>query len=148
MLVTIITSAAVASVTAAAAQFIGARLETRARRKELLLTRALDLAQARTEMVMRIAKETGATATIRDSVFLAEGYFRWLSHLMDHGKLPSDAREREEASKQLVGELPEVEVTRLPGGRPVERRANPRRARRETSAASQVVVRRVVSMLA
>jgi len=30
----------------------------------------------------------------------------------------------------------------------VERRANPRRTRRETGAASQVVVRRVVSMLA
>jgi hypothetical protein len=114
-LVTIITSAAVASVTTALAQFVGARLEARARRRELLLTRALDLAQARTEMVLRVAKETGVTATIRDSVFLAEGYFQWLSHLMDHGKLPPEAKAQEAASERTVGELPEIEVTKVPG---------------------------------
>jgi hypothetical protein len=57
VLVTIITSAAVASLVSATMQLIGAHLERRARRRELLLARAPDLAAARTENAMRIAKE-------------------------------------------------------------------------------------------
>ena len=71
---------------------------------------------------MRIAKETGATATIRDSVFLAEGYYRW-GAVAPHG--PRHAAIRREGARggvdEIVGELPEVEVTQVPGGRPRRR---------------------------
>ncbi len=100
MLIAIITSAVVGSAVAAGLQMLAAHLERRARRRELLLARALDLAKARTEFIMRTADKTGATATLRDDIFLAEGYFRWLSHLMDHGELPAEAHATEEASRQ------------------------------------------------
>ena len=117
MLLAILTSAAVASLVSAAMQLFGAHLERRARRRELLLARALDLAAAKTEIAMRVAKESGATVTLYDNIFQAEGYFRWLSHLMDHGELPPDAKARRESASQELG-TPEVQADRLPSGRP------------------------------
>jgi hypothetical protein len=123
ILVTIITSAAVGSLVSAIVQYIGAARERQARRKELLLARALDLAHARNERKLRIADAAGGATTLSDDIYLAEFYFEALSHLMDHGTLPRMTQDLQESFslKQEKPELPTVEGTPMPGGRPRRR---------------------------
>jgi hypothetical protein len=93
--------------------FLGGWFERRARRRELLLARALDLAKARTEFNLKMADKTGESIELQDDIMLAEEYFAWLSHLMDHGKLPPEAKAKEAESRREYG-MPEVEVSRAP----------------------------------
>jgi hypothetical protein len=117
LIITVITSAAVGSLVTAVVQTFGGWRERRARRQELLLARAIDLASARTERMLRWAERTGGTVDVRDDVFLAEGYFQWLSHLMDHGKLPSEAHEIEAKSQAQLDALDAQEARRPGKGR-------------------------------
>jgi hypothetical protein len=88
---TVLTSAAVGVLVSGAVTLIGQYLERRARRDELLLAKAIDMATARRELAMQVAEKTGATASLIDDVINAETYFRWLKSLLETGKLPSDA---------------------------------------------------------
>lgn len=113
LIATIITSAGVGAFVTAGFTFMGGWFERRARRRELLLSRALDSARTRTEFNLKMADKTGETIELQDDIILAEDYFQWLSHLMDHGKLPPDAKAKEEQSRREYG-MPEVEVSSLP----------------------------------
>ena len=67
-----------------------------ARRKETLLLKSVEMAKARTEMVMRIVAEQSAsgiptTARLKPDVILAAEHYRWLKHLLEHDKLPPEA---------------------------------------------------------
>ncbi len=88
---TVLTSAAVGVLVSGAVTLIGQYLERRARRDELVLAKAIDMANARRELVMQIAEKTGATVTLIDDVINAESYYRWLKSLLETGKLPPDA---------------------------------------------------------
>jgi len=88
---TVLASAAVGAVTSSIVTLIGQLLEGRARRDELLLVRALELAAARREFVLEAAEKNGQTASLVDDAIVAETYFRWLKSLLETGKLPPDA---------------------------------------------------------
>jgi len=87
MLVTIITSAAIGAFVSAIVGVIGSMLERRARRKELLLVKAIDLAIDRTRIGLEIAEKTQTPALFLDNIYLAETYYRELTLLLDKGKL-------------------------------------------------------------
>ena len=88
---TVLTSAAVGVLVSSIVTLIGQHLERRARREELLLVRALELAAARREFVLQVAEKNNQTASVVDDAITAETYFRWLRSLLETGKLPSDA---------------------------------------------------------
>jgi hypothetical protein len=92
MLTTIITSAAVGALVSAAVTLIGAALERRARRKELLLTKAIDLATDRTRTYIELAEKSGRPVGLIDNIFLAEDYYQELSLLLEKGKLSEGMR--------------------------------------------------------
>ncbi|MBN1517167.1 hypothetical protein JXA32_11450 [Candidatus Sumerlaeota bacterium] len=98
MLVTIITSAAVGALISGIINLVGQWRERRARRRELLLAKSIDLAFARREFVLKIAKEMGQDVRFKDDISIAAGYFRALEHLMDHSSLPEEALEAERRS--------------------------------------------------
>lgn len=87
----VLTSSAVGVLVGGIVTLIGQYLERRARRDELLLTKALEAAMQKRELVMKVADKTGATASLVDDVINAETYYRWLKTLLDTGKLPPDA---------------------------------------------------------
>jgi hypothetical protein len=78
----------------------GQYFERRARERELLFTKCVALAQAKTEFLMKVAADTGATATLADYVVYAEMYYWLLSSLHQNGKLPDGWREE---SKRRYG---------------------------------------------
>lgn len=90
---TIITSAAVGGIAGSAISFVGTILERRSRRKEMLLSKAVELAIHRFESLIRVAKETGRSTNLQDPAVMSATYFRWLEHILDKGTLPSDAEE-------------------------------------------------------
>lgn len=92
--VAIVTSAAVGALVSAVVNALSAWLERSARRKELLLTKAIDLSVQRTDLVLKLSDKMGKRAEIHDTVTLAEVYFQWLRHLLDKGRLPEGAPNR------------------------------------------------------
>lgn len=88
---TVLTSAAVGVLVSSFISLIGQFLERRARRNELLLTKALEMAAAKRKFVMEVAEKNGATASLEDDAITAETYLRWLKSLLKNGKLPPEA---------------------------------------------------------
>jgi hypothetical protein len=88
---TILTSAAVAVLVSGAITLLGQYLERRARRGELLFTKALEMAIRKNEVTIRALELSGGRATLQDEVISAETYLRWLKELLKTGKLPPDA---------------------------------------------------------
>ena len=87
----VLTSAGIAALVSGLISLAGQAIERKARQRELALAKALEMAIIRTELVKEIAEKQGSKATFNDHVILAETYFRWLSHLLDKGELPTDA---------------------------------------------------------
>lgn len=87
----VITSASVGAFASAGLTLISQTLERRSRRRELALSKAIEIAIERTELVRQIASQTGSQASFADHAALAETYFRWLVHLIEHDELPTDA---------------------------------------------------------
>lgn len=102
---TILTSAAIAAVVSSLFTLIAQWLERRERRKERIFSMALDVAKARTEFIWAMAKESRKSAQFEDQVFLAAGYYPWLTHLYHHGKLPEDAEKMAQAQREKYGIL-------------------------------------------
>ena len=88
---TVLTSAAVGVLVSGVVTLIGQHLERRARRDELLLREALELAKARRTLALEVAKLTDSNVSLIDDAINAETYFRWLKSLLESGKLPPDA---------------------------------------------------------
>jgi hypothetical protein len=88
---TVLTSAAVGVLVSSFIALLGQYLERRARRDELLLTKAVEMAAERRKLAMEAAEKTGATASLLDDAIVAETYFRWLKQLLETGRLPPDA---------------------------------------------------------
>ena len=90
----VLTSAGVASLVSAGATLFGQAFERRARRRELLLTKAIELAQDRSRRTLDVWEKSGrqASARFQDDIVSAETYFQWLESLWDSGRLPDDPR--------------------------------------------------------
>jgi len=102
LMAVILTSALASAVVASFFNLIGQAVERRARRRELVFMKSLELAKANREFVAMVADKTGQTARIHDYVVYAEMYFWLLTELHDHGTLPEDWRER---TTEKFGEL-------------------------------------------
>jgi len=102
-IITIVTSAAVGALISGAMMLFGQWRERTARRKELLVAKAIELAVARREFVIKVADRAQTKAYLIDDVSLAADYYRVLEHLMDEGKLPDWFVSREAESKAKHG---------------------------------------------
>ena len=91
--VTILTSAVISAVIASAFGLIGQAIERRARRRELLFVKSVELAKENREFIMKVAKDLGTGARIHDYAVYAEMYFWLLSELHDKGHLPPNWRD-------------------------------------------------------
>ncbi len=100
----ILGSAAVGVVVSTVITLIGQFWERRARRKELLLSKAIELAIRRTDIGMRLADKTGKLVILPDDAMLAAGYYNDLKHLLDKGDLPAEAKLVAEASHKKAVE--------------------------------------------
>lgn len=90
--VTIVTSAGVGALVAAGLTFLNGHLGRRARRRELLLSKAVDLAHERIKIVLALAKEQKLDGELADASFLAVLYFKYLDSILEHGELPPDVK--------------------------------------------------------
>lgn len=88
---TIFASAATGALVSSLVAIFGQMLERKARRRELLLTKAIELAQAKTKVAREVAQESGQNLKLQDDILSAEIYHHWLTHLLDTVKLPADA---------------------------------------------------------
>jgi len=99
--ITILTSAVVAAAVASVFNLLGQVAERRARRKELIFLKALELAKARREFVLMAAERSGKTARVADDIVHAEMYYGLLKELYSTGSLPAGWRDK---IKELVDE--------------------------------------------
>lgn len=90
--VTILTSAVISATIASIFAIIGQAIERKARRKELLFVKSVELAKENREFIAMVAKETGQGACIHDYVVYAEMYCWLLTKLFDEGHLPQNWR--------------------------------------------------------
>ncbi len=91
---TILTSGFVSAVVASIFTWFGQAAERRARHKELIFVKALELAKANREFLVMFADKTGQKASIADPVVYAEMYHWLLTELHDKGSLPAGWREK------------------------------------------------------
>jgi hypothetical protein len=87
---TVLTSAAVSTIIAGIASLIGQAVERRARRKELIFVKAVELAKANRDYMLQLGKDMGGGVTIHDYAPYAEMYYWLLQELEDKGKLPKN----------------------------------------------------------
>lgn len=91
--VTIVTSAGVGALVAAGLTFLNGHLERRARRRELLLSKAIEVSHERIKTVLSLAKEQKLGGELADGLYLAVVYYGYMDHLLKHGELPPDVKE-------------------------------------------------------
>lgn len=98
----VIGSATAGALVSAAVTFLGQYFERRARRKELLLSKAIDLAFRYNDVMIKIAEKAGATVGLRDDIMLTVTYFKELQHLIDKGDVTARLKAVEEKSRKAV----------------------------------------------
>lgn len=99
VLTSAVVSAAVTSIITLVSQFF----ERRAKQRELLFTKCVELAQAKTELLMKVAADTRATAYLADYAVYAEMYYWLLTELHKKGKLPDGWQEESTRRYGLSG---------------------------------------------
>jgi hypothetical protein len=87
----VLTSAGIAALVSGLFSIISQALERRARRDEMIFSKALDMAVQHTEMLMRVAEKSGVGVKLYDNVIKAETYYKWLRSLFEKGELPKEA---------------------------------------------------------
>ena len=89
----VLTSAGVSAVVTTALGLLAQWFERQAKRREVLLKSAMDLARAKQELVMAVAEKVpGSSVKLRDQIMVVEDYYKALSHLLDHGSLPESLK--------------------------------------------------------
>jgi hypothetical protein len=82
----LIGSAAVGALISSVITALAQWRERKSRREELLLTKAIEMAQSRVATVL----QSGFQGKIMPEIEMAQQYHRYLKHLLEHGKLPED----------------------------------------------------------
>lgn len=105
---TVITSAAVGAVVSAGITLIGQFFERRSRRKELMLSTAVNLVFRKIDLQIKAAETTKSKLVIPEPLKLSAEYYQLLDQLLDKGKLPEEhlaklAKNEEELKKQFFG---------------------------------------------
>jgi len=101
----VIGSAAVGALVSAGITFLGQLLERRARRKELLLSKAIELSTERIRGGMRLAENMKMPVIVPDALTLAAVYFRDLKHLIETDELPAKSKAIAEESMRKAREI-------------------------------------------
>lgn len=89
----VLTSAVVSALVTSAITLFGQHFERNARTRELLFTKSVELAKAKTEWLTAYAKDAQKPVYIAEYGRYAEMYYWLLSELHDHGKLPKNWKE-------------------------------------------------------
>jgi hypothetical protein len=98
----ILTSAAVSTVITGIFGFVAQAIQRSAQRKELVFTKAIELAKANRDYMLQLGKDMGGGVTIHDYAPYAEMYYWLLTELEDKGRLPKNWRQ---AVKQRFPDL-------------------------------------------
>lgn len=91
---TVLASVVIAALVAGVVALVNAGFERSARRRELIFTKAVELANAKIELMTKAADAApGRTAYLADHVVYAEQSYWLLTELHDKGRLPPDWRD-------------------------------------------------------
>lgn len=93
-LLIIITSASVGALISTSITLLGQYFERKSRRKELLLSKAIEMGLSKTEFAAKVAKDFHKTIILTDAVILAAAYYKELSVLLKTENLSKDFQER------------------------------------------------------
>lgn len=96
----ILGSAAIGALVSSITTLIAQILERNAKKKELLFTKAVELAQADTQQTMEILKQSKRPVLIEPTIMLVEKYLTSLTQLHKTGSLPAEVKTGYEKSKQ------------------------------------------------
>jgi len=91
--VTILTLALVSTIVTGVFALSGQAIERKARRREVLFTKSVELAKGNRDFIAMVADKTGQSARISDYVVYAEMYYWLLTELHDKGSLPENWRQ-------------------------------------------------------
>jgi hypothetical protein len=89
---TILTASLTGAIVSGIVALVGQYFDRKARRRELLVNKAIELAKMRIEFLMRAADKSGHGVHLEDAIIMAESYYQWLAHLETHGRLPNDPK--------------------------------------------------------
>lgn len=99
VLITIITSAAVGATVSAVVTLLGQWMERKHRRRELLLSKAVGMAQRRLEFGKYLA-DKGRDVALQDEISMVPTYFKELQHIFDTGEQSPELKKIEAASRR------------------------------------------------
>jgi hypothetical protein len=89
----ILTSAVVSAAVTSMFSLLGQRLDRKARHKEMLFTKSVELAKMKADFLVQYSKDTSNAAAIHDYVAYAEQYYWLLERLHNDGRLPDNWRD-------------------------------------------------------
>lgn len=95
-------SGAVGVLVASIISMISMHLERKARKKELLVNKSIDVAFQWAELLRLLCADRHEKLEIVDPIVNTETYHRWLSQLWKDGTLPKDAIEQLEKYKKYM----------------------------------------------
>lgn len=98
----ILTSAAVSALISGGLTLTGQFWERRSRKRELLLSKSLELAQERRKTMIELSESTKVPLLLKDDITVAETYYQWLDHLFLYGKLPKEHADLIEAQEREI----------------------------------------------
>jgi hypothetical protein len=84
------TSAAIGAFVSSVVAEIGKWRESKSKREELLLTKAIEMAHVRFANAMTICKETNTAGNLQPEIEMVEDYHHYLKHILEKGTLPPD----------------------------------------------------------
>jgi len=111
----ILASAGVAAFVSSGMGLLGQHLERNARRKELLLQQAVQLADLQQRLVFDVAKDSQRPAAIWDAAVMAAEYYHGLEDLLKTGRLGANLVSRH---KESLGGPSGAPSLRRPGAGP------------------------------
>lgn len=97
-LISIASSVATAAIVSGAVLFLNGWRDRRTRRKELLFNLSFKLADNLMDQAKEKAKTSSRPIKVKDTIFYAEEYYRWIDHMYSNGKLPKEAYDKMERS--------------------------------------------------
>lgn len=109
-LLIVFASAGTAALVAGLMTIFGQYLERRARRQDLLLAKAVQIAAIRIDVLMKTADRNQQSASIPDLTYLTEKYYQALEHLMVKGRLPSHLLAEYDKAKDVLRARTEPDI--------------------------------------
>jgi hypothetical protein len=97
-------SAAIGALTSSIIAFVGQAIERRSRVKELLLSKAIDMARDRINFLTEAAKQSEQAMIVESHLVYAGDLYQDLVYLFKKGSLPPKVHEAVDAYRKKFGE--------------------------------------------